>query len=274
MSAELPDFYAILHVDPGAPAEIIRASYRTLMQQLRAHPDLGGDHELAALLNAAYSTLRDPQRRAAYDVQRSAGLQVQEPGEASSDATTADATSTTATPEQSEDRTKSSKVSGEQIYAASAPWLRATRPLRLVDACRFCGEPAPEPRSLAPESVTCRRCSAPLTLPERGGATDPAETQRSIYRIAKAEALRIFDSPADRSGMPALVHDISLIGMRFSCRYELTPGAVIRGDCEICGAVARVAHCAEQLDGTRQYGAQFLTVRFKRQRGSLLSVPV
>jgi hypothetical protein len=53
MTARLPDYYAILHVDPAAPAEVIRASYRTLMQRLGAHPDLGGDHETAAQLNMA-----------------------------------------------------------------------------------------------------------------------------------------------------------------------------------------------------------------------------
>jgi hypothetical protein len=54
-------------VQPEAPIELIRASYRTLMGPLRQHPDLGGDHETAALLNEAYAVLSDPSRRAAYD---------------------------------------------------------------------------------------------------------------------------------------------------------------------------------------------------------------
>ncbi len=64
------DYYAILHVHPDAPLEIIKASYRTLMQRLRAHPDLGGDAARAAAINEAYETLRDAQRREAYDLQR------------------------------------------------------------------------------------------------------------------------------------------------------------------------------------------------------------
>lgn len=63
-------YYRLLHVQPDAPAEIVRASYRTLMSTLRAHPDLGGDHERAALLNEAYEVLSDPIRRAAYDAAR------------------------------------------------------------------------------------------------------------------------------------------------------------------------------------------------------------
>lgn len=61
------DYYRILKVQPDAPAEIIQASYRTMMGKLRMHPDLGGSVEEAALLNEAYETLRDPVRRASYD---------------------------------------------------------------------------------------------------------------------------------------------------------------------------------------------------------------
>jgi hypothetical protein len=61
------DYYRLLHVDPDAPVEIIRSSYRTLMQRLKKHPDLGGDHKQAALINQAYAVLTDPARRAEYD---------------------------------------------------------------------------------------------------------------------------------------------------------------------------------------------------------------
>ena len=61
------NYYRILHVERDAPAEIIRSSYRTLMQRLRMHPDLGGDAAQAALINEAYAVLTDAGRRAAYD---------------------------------------------------------------------------------------------------------------------------------------------------------------------------------------------------------------
>src|SRR5262249_44734019 len=54
-------------VQPDAPIEIIRTSYRTLMHSLRMHPDLGGDPRHAALINEAFATLNNPARRAAYD---------------------------------------------------------------------------------------------------------------------------------------------------------------------------------------------------------------
>lgn len=60
-------YYDILGITPKAPLEIIAAVYRAWMQALRCHPDLGGDEELAKTINAAYETLKDPERRVAYD---------------------------------------------------------------------------------------------------------------------------------------------------------------------------------------------------------------
>lgn len=61
------NYYRILQVQPDASPEVIRASYKTIMRELKAHPDLGGSHWNAAIMNEAYGILRDPQRRAAYD---------------------------------------------------------------------------------------------------------------------------------------------------------------------------------------------------------------
>ena len=61
------NFYRILHIQPEAPAEIIKASYRSLMTKLNVHPDRGGDHESAVLINQAYAVLIDPQKRRKYD---------------------------------------------------------------------------------------------------------------------------------------------------------------------------------------------------------------
>ena len=59
-----PDYYRILHVQPDAPAAIIHASYRTLLQRAV------GNSDETALLDLAYATLGDPQRRTAYDRDR------------------------------------------------------------------------------------------------------------------------------------------------------------------------------------------------------------
>ncbi len=54
-------------MQPDASAEVIRSNYRTLLQKLKLHPDLGGDNWNASLLNNAYNTLRHPAKREAYD---------------------------------------------------------------------------------------------------------------------------------------------------------------------------------------------------------------
>jgi len=61
------NYYRLLQVQPDASLEVIRASYRVLMLQLKQHPDLGGSEEHASFLNEAYRVLGDPDLRAAYD---------------------------------------------------------------------------------------------------------------------------------------------------------------------------------------------------------------
>ncbi len=49
------DAYAALHLLPSAPAELVKAAYRTLAQL--HHPDHGGDDERMKKINAAYKRL-------------------------------------------------------------------------------------------------------------------------------------------------------------------------------------------------------------------------
>lgn len=61
------NYYRILQTQPDASREVIKNNYRTLLQKLKIHPDLGGENWNASLINQAYNTLRNPSRRAAYD---------------------------------------------------------------------------------------------------------------------------------------------------------------------------------------------------------------
>lgn len=62
------NYYRLLHVQPDAPAEVVKAAYRALIRV--HHPDAGGDLEIATLINEAYGVLSDDSRRAAYDAKR------------------------------------------------------------------------------------------------------------------------------------------------------------------------------------------------------------
>ena len=62
------DYYAILGVERGAGADEIKKAYRKLAQKY--HPDVSKDpkgEEKFKELAEAYQTLKDPEKRAAYD---------------------------------------------------------------------------------------------------------------------------------------------------------------------------------------------------------------
>src|SRR3989344_5034728 len=65
--AHLRDYYAVLQVSPQAGGAIIKAAYYTQLKTSKKHPDLGGSHEEAVLLNEAYEVLSDPLKRKEYD---------------------------------------------------------------------------------------------------------------------------------------------------------------------------------------------------------------
>ena len=65
------DYYRLLGVDLTAPPVVVRAAYRAMMLEVGRHPDRGGDHEGAILLNRAKEILLDPVLRAQYDQLRS-----------------------------------------------------------------------------------------------------------------------------------------------------------------------------------------------------------
>ena len=89
------NYYRILHVQPDAPVELIKASYRTLMHKMKHHPDLGGDHETAVMINEAYDTLTDVNKRKAYDAKLFAERNKAHMGQQSADQRRRSATSST-----------------------------------------------------------------------------------------------------------------------------------------------------------------------------------
>lgn len=69
--ADLPDYYAILQVDPNAQQEVIEATYRRLARIY--HPDVNPSpaaNQKMAALNQAYAVLSNLELRAAYDARR------------------------------------------------------------------------------------------------------------------------------------------------------------------------------------------------------------
>ncbi|XAR56209.1 hypothetical protein NMG60_11036592 [Bertholletia excelsa] len=70
LSEEVNDIYELLGVESNSPQSEIKSAYRAL--QKRCHPDIAGPagHDMAIILNQAYSLLSDPISRSAYDKER------------------------------------------------------------------------------------------------------------------------------------------------------------------------------------------------------------
>ena len=68
------DYYKILQISPKADPAIIKAAYYICLRTLKTHPDLGGSHDDAVLVNEAYEILGDPLKRQEYDNKYFKGL--------------------------------------------------------------------------------------------------------------------------------------------------------------------------------------------------------
>ncbi|MFM8331342.1 MAG: SUMF1/EgtB/PvdO family nonheme iron enzyme [Candidatus Methylumidiphilus sp.] len=78
----MPDYYELLQVHPSASDKVIRMAYKALLQD--CHPDKNPSpdaHRQTLALKEAYDVLSDPDKRAAYDRERSRGANRERPQE-------------------------------------------------------------------------------------------------------------------------------------------------------------------------------------------------
>ena len=228
------DYYRVLQVHPDAHHEIIKVSYRTLMQRLKMHPDLGGDHSTATLINEAFRTLGHPDRRAAYDrfLALSGG---------------ADQATTPVEPPPSP--------------RPAAP------PPREVPQCHFCLTPY-EPGLGADPDHVCRACGGSLYPVQRHEADE--EQRRAVERLPR-NLLLVFarQAPYDAPSR-GMTLDISLAGMRFNTSNPVGMEDVLLIELDFCSAIG-VVRSARQKPAGWEVGVQFLTMRVKKPRGALIS---
>lgn len=236
MTEERRNLYRILHVQPEAPSEVIKASYRTLMSTLRAHPDLGGDPDAAARINAAYAVLTDPARREAYD--RSLARRA-----------------------STGPMRAMSRSAADPVVAQGDPatWLADRR-------CPYC-------RTTLPTSIhaetRCTRCDSPLM---RLPAVDHGEFfgRRRSPRNARpmSATLRLADRDGDHA---ARVRDLSLTGL--CVHATLAPPAArtaLRVMTAGFDAVAVVVGCQREAYGVSLH-AELLTLQLLRASGVFVS---
>lgn len=228
------NYYRILHVQPDAPAEVIRASYVTIMQKLKGHPDLGGNHETAVLINEAFETLHDPASRAAYD----------------------------------------QRLAHEQRTPAARPETFAAQRARRAAAaaaflCSFCQSPI-VPGSDARLDAVCGRCDGPLHPAERHARRN--SSCRAIERVARKLPVRFFITWPQTRPYGAVTEDVSINGMKFVTTIDLVPGERVKIETDLCNAVAVVRHARQEANSPFWViGVEFLTLLIKPTTGLLVS---
>ena len=233
------DYYEVLHVSRNAPLEIIRSSYRMLMQRLKHHPDLGGDPAVAARINEAYAVLRDAEQRAAYDVRLDLLAQIARgaPGEFADNST---AGPHNATPD---------------------PYLE----------CVFCETPH-DHGNTGQLDIGCHTCGSPLATAKEHRME--SMDKRAIERFGKKEKITFYTHWPQRRGFKGRTEDISLNGLRFSTRRDLKAGQRIKIVSDLIEAVAQVTHSVHERRGWTTHcvaGVSFITLRFVRSIGGFVS---
>lgn len=237
-------YYRILHVQPDAPVEIIRSSYRALMLTLEMHPDRGGEHWNAALINEAYEVLSDPERRKQYDLQLAGAYSVQElsgrPGDEAVPGTRG-------------------KAPPEDPIGAAGSY------------CVFCQTPHAGNPLLTPDRL-CAGCGSPLCPLLR--SEQHGSDQRATARVARDQEIRIFVDWPQAKADRGQIRDLSPHGMRFLTNRALQQYQIVKIDGELLQATARVAHTSAGRGAApfaHAVGVEFYTLLLRSQRGTFLS---
>ncbi|MCO4099494.1 MAG: J domain-containing protein [Gemmatimonas sp.] len=224
------NYYRVLHVQPDAPPEVVRAAYRALMA--RHHPDQeGGDHVQAVLLNEAWAVLGNATSRAEYDARRARAGQRHRTG--------------------AEARRESC---AEQ---APPPPSSPSSPHASAEHCAFCGD------TNTVGAVVCARCTAPLARAIRPASHRPPSAtgeRRTLPRVSRADwgtvQLHWTGEPLD-----IRLRNLSVGGVSFYLGAPLAVGARVRVIAAAFDAVVEVVQC-NRRDSVFAVQGAFVTVGF------------
>jgi curved DNA-binding protein CbpA len=248
------NFYRILHVQPEAPLEIIKASYRSLMTKLKAHPDLGGDHETAILINHAYGILSDPKKRRQYDESL---LSRKGPTRGHS-AHTAPIYTYENTKQRRQGAYRSNFEDKQQSTAVKK-------------RCLFCGT---DTINTQKTNNTCSHCQSPLDRAQ----SIPNDRLREIFgrrsapRIAKIGALIIYPH-WPHAGFSARLRDLSPSGISLLTHYGARAGQILKFDSSNLKGVAHVV--SVRSNGSHfSVHASFLAAEFVSKAGTFVAEKV
>ena len=285
------NYYRVLHVQPDAPIEVIKASYRALMGPLRHHPDLGGDHETAALINEAYAVLTDAERRRTYDLQL-APLRARWRAGATGTAGASGASNASGTSQASGGTRGSARSSGPGTSGASGTSSASAAPgasrtaesagtrtagtdpgtgldpsvWRLARICPMCAHALPA--ALRAES-RCTRCDSPLAPPPPPGTGKELLGRRASVRRGRGHAAIVY--PAWNAAPVAVrMRDLSMTGLSLYAQKPLRVRQAFRIVDPDFEAVAVVVSC-RPAGHLYSVHASLLTVAFGKSAGVFVS---
>lgn len=231
--------YDVLHVSRDAPVEIIRGSYRTLMQQMKAHPDLGGDTGTAARINSAYAVLSDPVRRCEYDARLDVLSRIAAGFEGAR-----------ATPQSAQSKSEFIDPAVQCAFCTTAHGLG-----RRIES-----------------DASCANCGGPLCV--AANERDESIDQRAMTRIRRRLDVTFLTHWRQSRGFAGHTDDLSLDGLRLVTRQGLYLGQRIRILCPVVDAVGRITYCGQRSAGLwteNVAGVSFITSKIVRSVGGLLS---
>ncbi len=259
------NYYRILHVQPDAPAAVVKSSYRAMMLSLEMHPDRGGEHWNAALINEAYGILSDPAKRERYDQkldltrgrnERAADGEAegQPPGPEQPDEPdrVAETDETKEADEETEEKRYAEHVHGD---GEDEPY------------CVFCGSEQAVDSPLYGGAV-CLICRSPLT--PAGAPQLEASGQRAARRVAKEGRIQYYVRWPESAPAHGKIVDLSPRGLQFESNAPIGVFQILKLKGPLLDAVGLVANCRD-LNGSFAIGVQFYTVRFNQRRGTFLS---
>jgi len=209
------NYYRILHVQPDAPLEIIKTSYRTLLLKLKKHPDLGGNHWESTLLNEAKEVLLDPSKRAKYD---------------------RDFIKTFTRSGQ----TKSSDDFENTHSPGMAGMSNGFSGTGFSHLCQFCNTLERHSVPLMPDT-RCSSCSSPLYPTHK--INQSAVSQRAFQRITKDFHITYYTEWPSLQEYHGQTTQLSPTGMQFYADQYFQPGQIIKIYSRFVEAVVKVVYC-------------------------------
>lgn len=222
-------YYRILYVQPEAPIEIIKASYRSLMTKLRHHPDLGGDHDTAVLINQAYAVLIDVEKRAAYDRSLRKPMRSEHPE-----------TRRTGTAQPQQPYSKPQRQYAASSRSTSTQWDEEVPGQASSGHCNFCRTAV---RVVLTTESRCHICESPVA-PLSSSLAEVKELfgRRAVPRISKKDPVVLYPV----WGLPASsarLRDLSPKGISMSTTVDVRAGQVIKVVASGFEVVATVVSC-------------------------------